>query len=50
MSTRNDAHLPDDEILAVGEPDAPVTAWSLDELDDELGAIRSAWMETNDAT
>jgi len=32
-----------DAILSAGEPDAQYDAWTLDELEAELGSVRSAW-------
>ena len=40
MSTRDDPAAADDAMLKIDEPDAPVDAWTLDELD-QLGDLRS---------
>jgi hypothetical protein len=47
MHPQPELPIPADTILPVEEPDEPVTAWSLDELDEfsELGSLRSAWAE-----
>jgi len=38
-----------DAIQAVWEADADLDAWTLDELDDELGAMRPAFSQRHDA-
>jgi len=49
MTTRFDTAAADD-AMKVGEADAPVDAWTLDELDEfgELGSLRSAWTSSDD--
>jgi len=38
-----------DAILTAWEADADFDAWTLDELDDELGSLRPAFAGSNDA-
>jgi hypothetical protein len=45
MSARNDRAEPADATPTIAVPEAPVDAWTLDELDGfgELHSLRSAW-------
>ena len=51
MSTRDDPATADDAMLKIDEPDAPVDAWTLDELDQlgDLRSLRSAWTGAGDS-
>jgi hypothetical protein len=50
MSTRYDTAAADDPMKS-GEPDEPVDAWTLDELDQlgELHSLRSVWTGADDS-
>jgi hypothetical protein len=50
MSTRDDPATADD-AMKIGEPDEPVDAWTLDELDQlgDLRSLRSAWTGAGDS-
>ena len=43
MGTRIDREDSADAILSAGEADAGLDAWTLEELDDELGSLPSAF-------
>jgi hypothetical protein len=45
-TARNDAP---DVILASGEADAAFAAWTLEELEDDLDSLRSAFADDDDA-
>ena len=49
MRTQSDRHTPADAILAAGEGDAAFDAWTLEELADDLGSLRTAVMGSDDA-
>jgi hypothetical protein len=49
MRTQMERYDPADAILPAGEADAVFDAWTLDELDDELGGLRSAFAGSDDA-
>ena len=50
MRTQIDPALLADAILFAEEPDAQLTAWTLDDLDRvaDLGSLRSAWPSMDD--
>jgi len=50
MRTRNNPAELADAIAAINEPDAPVDAWTLDELDrfGELHSLLPAWTGADD--
>jgi hypothetical protein len=49
MNTRTDSPDAADAILPAWESDAGFDAWTLDELDDELGSLRPALAGSDDA-
>jgi hypothetical protein len=51
MSTRYDPAAAADAMAPMEEPDAPVDAWTIDELDQlgELASLRSVWTGADDA-
>ena len=49
MGTQIDREDFADAILPAGEGDAAFAAWTLEELDDDLGALRTAFMGRDDA-
>jgi hypothetical protein len=49
MRTPIDREDAADAILSAGEGDAAFAAWTLEELDDELGSMRSAFAGSDDA-
>jgi hypothetical protein len=49
MRARTDREDPADAVLSAGEGEAEFDAWTLDELDDELGALRSPFTGGADA-
>ena len=49
MRTQVDRQDTADAILNAGEGDAAFDAWTLDELEDDLGALRSAFDGSDDA-
>jgi hypothetical protein len=50
MTNRSDTAAADD-AMKIGEPDEPVDAWTLDELDQlgDLRSLRSAWTGAGDS-
>ena len=51
MNLRSDLPASNDDILFIEDPDVPIVAWTLDELDDsaDLGTLRYAAAGTHDA-
>lgn len=49
MRTQTDRQDAADAILPLGEIDVAFDAWTLEELDDELGSLRSAFAGSDDA-
>ena len=49
MRMQTDRYAADDAILAEGEGDAALAAWTLEELEDDLGASRPAFAGSDDA-
>ena len=51
MNLRNTRASGDDAILSFEDPDAPIVAWNLDELDQssDLDFLRSAWSRADEA-
>ena len=49
QSGRAERHRTADAILTAWEADADLDAWTLDELDDELGPLRPAFAGSDDA-
>ena len=51
MDLQNHRASHDDAILSFEEPDAPIVAWNLDELDQwsDLEFLRSAWSRADEA-
>ena len=51
MGMQNHRASHDDAILSFEEPDAPIVAWNLDELDQssDLDFLRSAWSRADEA-
>lgn len=49
MGTQIDRDDSADAILPAGQSDAALAAWTLEELDDDLGSLRSAVMGSDDA-
>jgi hypothetical protein len=49
MKTRTDRQDPADATLPAWEGDAGFDAWTLDELDDELGSLPPAFAGSDDA-
>ena len=49
MRTRIDREDSADAILSAGEGDVGLDAWTLDELDDELGSLPAAFSGSDDA-
>jgi hypothetical protein len=49
MRTQIDRQNFADAILAAGEGDAAFDAWTLDELEDDLGSLRAALVGADDA-
>jgi len=49
MKTRTDRQDPADAILPAWAGDAGFDAWTLDELDDELGSLPPAFAGSDDA-
>jgi hypothetical protein len=48
MTTQTDRHAAADAIPRAAEGEAAFDAWTLDELDDDLGSLRAALMGTDD--
>ena len=50
MTNRSDTAAADD-AMKIGEPDEPVDAWTLDELDQlgDLRSLRSVWTGADDS-
>lgn len=49
MRTRIDREQAADAILPAGEGDAAFAAWTLEELQDDLGSLRPAFAGSDDA-
>jgi hypothetical protein len=49
MKTQFDRDNAADAILSAGEGEAGFDAWTLEELDDELGSVRPAFTGNDDA-